>query len=349
MSPVLRLGLFLVLSFPLFPSALVAQDPTRVIIEGTLVNDLTGEPVGGAEISLSEIGLHLFSDSVGHFRLTDLELGSYRLTITAEGFRVAEGDFLVDKSGTFGVRLEPLGDPEDRELGQARGIVRDQASGKAIEAAEVSLPALSRTTLTGANGRFRIRNIPPGNYLMRTEHLGYGFRTDSVSVPPGHLVTVEIELSVVPIELDPILVVAEPQLLSLDLAGFYDRREATLGTFLTRDQIVAKQPLFTTDVFNSIIGTRVMMGTGTDKAVVLRSGMRQSLRGGDTPRFCGPTVYLDGMIFQRGGVGSESAYLDRIVRPDQIAGLEVYTSSATVPLQYKGAGADCGVIVIWTR
>jgi len=92
----------------------------------------------------------------------------------------------------------------------------------------------------------------------------------------------------------------------------------------------------------------VVGGSGFDRAVVLRSGFRLTTSSvGDTP--CGPTVYLDGMLMERGGQGSESAFVDRIVRPSEIAGIEVYTSGATTPLQYKGMGSECGVIVIWTR
>ncbi len=42
------------------------------------------------------------------------------------------------------------------------------------------------------------------------------------------------------------------------------------------------------------------------------------------------------------------AFLDNLVRPVVIAGIEVYNSPASMPLQYN-FGGECGVIVIWTR
>jgi len=38
------------------------------------------------------------------------------------------------------------------------------------------------------------------------------------------------------------------------------------------------------------------------------------------------------------------------VRPEDIAAIEVYKSSAETPMQFQGAdGGPCGTIVIWTR
>jgi len=159
------------------------------------------------------------------------------------------------------------------------------------------------------------------------------------------VVTVEAALSIAPIELDPITVVGEPRLLSLDLSGFYDRRNATAGVFLTREEILERRPLLTTDLFKTLPGARVL--EGLEPAVYLRAGLRPGF--GGTDGLCGPTVYLDGILYERGGRGSKSSLLNRIAQPDQIAGLEVFSNSATTPLQYKEQGSDCGVILIWTR
>lgn len=341
--PLLILALTLV--SPLVPTRLASQEPVKVVVEGTLVSDITGEPVRGAEINLSGIDLHVYSDSVGHFRLVAVAPGSYWLSITAEGFLAAEGEFVVDRAGAFTIRLQPLEGAKLAERGMVRGIVRDLESGMPLESAQLYFPALSRTTLTDASGEFSFPDLPPGRLLMRTEHLGYQSRSDTLTLPPGHVVTVEVELSIAPIELDPITVVGEPRLLSLDLSGFYDRRNATSGVFLTREEILERRPLLTTDLFKSLPGARVL--EGLEPAVYLRAGLRPSLQGPDG--LCGPTVYLDGILFERGGRGSKSSFLNRIAQPDQIAGLEVFSSSATTPLQYNGQGSDCGVILIWTR
>jgi len=49
------------------------------------------------------------------------------------------------------------------------------------------------------------------------------------------------------------------------------------------------------------------------------------------------------------------ADLNMMVAPEEIVGMEVYTSAATAPVQYKGlssdsrAGRGCGSIIVWTK
>lgn len=343
----LRMVLLLVVACSALPHLLVGQDTIRVTVEGTVLNGVTGKPIRGAEINLSDLGLRVLSDTGGSFLLADLVLGTYHLSIRADGFQSVDGEFRVERAGAFTVRLRPLGGGGEPEYGQIRGTVRDRESGKALEGALTTLSPSSQSTLTDADGRFSFQEVPPGDLLLKIEYLGYGTVTDSNAVPSGHLVTVDVGLAVTPIELDPIQVEVEPLLISLALGGFYDRREGISGTFITQHQIASKHPTYTSDIFNNLPGVRIIGSIGLDRAVILRSGARLSLSG--LPELCGPTVYLDGMLMERGGPGSRSAFLDRIIRPDQIAGIEVYTNPATVPLQYKEVGSDCGVIVFWSR
>jgi len=42
--------------------------------------------------------------------------------------------------------------------------------------------------------------------------------------------------------------------------------------------------------------------------------------------------------------------LDNLVRPSEVSGVEVYTSTAGAPAQYAGAGGgDCGMVLVWTK
>ena len=43
----------------------------------------------------------------------------------------------------------------------------------------------------------------------------------------------------------------------------------------------------------------------------------------------------------------EVGHADARIRVNEIAGLEVYVSAASVPREFAGATAACGVIVIW--
>jgi hypothetical protein len=147
-----------------------------------------------------------------------------------------------------------------------------------------------------------------------------------------------------PIELEPIEVSVESRNLDLELSGFYDRREHTSGYFITREKIEERAPYYTTDLFQGMAGVKVLSSgwVGTQHAVLL-TGSRQYTN----QPVCYPSVWMDGQMVHQ-GEGIEPAYLDNLIRPEEIAGVEVYNSPASVPLQYHLYSA-CGVIVMWTR
>jgi len=41
--------------------------------------------------------------------------------------------------------------------------------------------------------------------------------------------------------------------------------------------------------------------------------------------------------------------LDLLPPPREIAGIEVYAGSATIPPQFNGMNRGCGVILVWTK
>ena len=60
---------------------------------------------------------------------------------------------------------------------------------------------------------------------------------------------------------------------------------------------------------------------------------------------CTPEVFIDGTKVMQG-----ADEVDNMVRPQEVAGVEVYNSTAGVPPQFSGAaGGDCGVVLIWTK
>lgn len=59
------------------------------------------------------------------------------------------------------------------EFGTVTGTVRDQASGAPLVGAQVIVHDLGIGTVTEPGGRFRIDGVPPGEYVLRAEHLGF--------------------------------------------------------------------------------------------------------------------------------------------------------------------------------
>jgi outer membrane receptor protein involved in Fe transport len=129
--------------------------------------------------------------------------------------------------------------------------------------------------------------------------------------------------------LSPVVVEAPRADERLRDVGFIQRMQSLSGTFITREDIVRQNPETTADLLRRVPGFRV--GSG---------GVVSAPR--ETQTLCaGVAYYIDGVHAD----GSELSF----VLPNAVAGIEVYTSAATVPIQYQFVGHPrCGVILIWT-
>ncbi len=87
-----------------------------------------------------------------------------------------------------------------------------------------------------------------------------------------------------------------------------------------------------TDVLRTVSGIQVIPSGST--------------LGGNTIRFTrtactDPRIYVDDLPIL-------AEDLDQFVAPDDIAGIEVYNSAATLPPRYARS-SNCGVVIVWTR
>ena len=216
--------------------------------------------------------------------------------------------------------------PPDRAALQ--GTVVDTDGGKGVRGAEVTLDGTGLRAFTDDKGRFHFETLRPGRYLLHVYRIGYETRTDSLVVPDGISMDVNLEISVAPIELPGIEVVTRSLL--LETRGFYDRRrQGFRGFFMDRPAIEKQDPLYVTDLFRSVPGVEVVNGS------YLRMSQSVTLLGGGLG--CEPSMWLD-------GIRSNIRNYDYI-RPDHIEGLEVYTGGGA-PGKYNDL---CGTVVIWTR
>jgi len=247
----------------------------------------------------------------------------------------------------------PGADPETREtsgFGRVRGRVvawegRDPLPGveivlaRVVDPVERSGPPPS-TLSTNEDGSFLFPELRPGLYTVRASLLGRGPVEDSVMVEPGRSLNLEIRLPTDPIPLEGIVVEVESRDLGLEIEGFFERRARQPGIFLTQDQIERRLANSIYDIFAGFSNVRVV-SSGIFKTVEFGGTRALTLTGG-----CYPPVWLDAQLVHLGGIGNPPL-LDQMVDPNEIAGLEVYTSTSRVPVRFN-VNAGCGVIVIWT-
>jgi TonB family protein len=116
------------------------------------------------------------------------------------------------------------------------------------------------------------------------------------------------------------------------LAPFYRHLTARGGDFITRADIARMAASRTSILLRTMRGVNLMTGAGGAMTVQL-SGHR-----------CPAAIFLDGAP-----LGARSFDFDMLA-PDALAGIEVFSMSSTLPLEYQtGDGVPCGAIGIWTR
>jgi hypothetical protein len=345
----------------------VLSSANGATLAGTIFDSLRAEPLAGARVYLEGTPYETRTDSAGGFRIEDLPEGRYQATFThphLDSLRAVHPPRPVDlaegrESSVFlaltpsmvptarpsipggGVAARPGGAGTEAS-GRIVGQVLEPTTGEAVADAAVRLPELGLAQISDAEGRFVFPAVPAGSYQLRVELLGRATLEDSVLVQKAQSVVLEIRLPVEPIPVPGVVVEVERRSAGLEDSGFYHRRATGRGIYISRKEIAERQPITTVDLFESRPGIRVI-GQGIRRAVLLTGSRTVSV----SPKPCWPAVWLNGQMLLPGGEDDPS-FLDDLVGPDEIDGLEIYTSPARIPVQYNIAGA-CGVIVIWTR
>ena len=317
-------------------------DPERVTIQGRIVDEVTRVPLAGVMVFFRTLGVSVQTDSTGQFEVKGLQKGVYELELSLDGYERTTGEFAVLVEGSFVTSMMPLNAAGDVPSGRFVGRVTDWESGEPVVSVDVQITELFMGGVTNEAGRFDMAAVPPGRYPVEFSSLGYATRVDTVEIVSGQTSDVKVRLSLDPLDIEPIEVIVEPRELILEDVGFYQRRNDGFGEFIDRAVIEVRGPHKLTDLFTGLPGVRLSPDASNplEQVVVLRGGR---LGGG----VCLPKVVLDGLVVPP--LPGAPVVIDRLVNPDGVAGIEIFPSSAGVPIKYAGADAACGVILIWTR
>jgi iron complex outermembrane receptor protein len=220
------------------------------------------------------------------------------------------------------------------QKGTVRGLVSD-STGRPVQGADVAIVGLRKLTRTDEYGRFALRKLPRGEAELSVRHLGYTPATLMVMVTGDAVDSVRIALIAQVAVLPGIEVSATELQKRLWIEEFHRRRSRGIGTFVTRDQILARNTSRPSDMFRTTPGVRIQRGRG------LRVNYSTSI---NPNRDCPPVLWLDG---QR-APGME---LDDLPLSD-IEGIELYHGPSTTPTQFSqslSGGVSCGTVVVWSR
>lgn len=220
-----------------------------------------------------------------------------------------------------------------------KGVLRDSGTKQPILLGTVALLdttlAVVDQVFTNEAGSFVLNAPRPGAYYVLADRLGYKRSVDGIlELGAGGSIDVDFFLRPEPLVLDSIVVAArrERDARHLNSVGFYERREQGFGHFITPEQIEKRAVFEPADLLRTIPGVRTVKDPFGTRVLFSRG-----------PRDCVPTIYLDAARV------ADSTSIEQMVAAEDIAAVELYTRATTVPLEWGGTGAGCGVVVIWTR
>jgi hypothetical protein len=226
-----------------------------------------------------------------------------------------------------------------RLFGTIDGVVSDTGLAP-LQGAFVSILGTKIRVGTGPNGRFRITKVPAGHYLVIVKRVGYHPTSGVVDVPAADTTRLAYTLDKLRVdELDPVVVTAKSP--SIRMSEFEQRRKLGLGEFMTAEEIQRRNSVFPTELFRKFKSVNV----SPSRTGPITEYFALSSREGGNPSLgaCPMQVYLDQVPLPN------PFNLDLLPPPRDIAGIEVYAGSATIPPQFNGYNRGCGVILVWTK
>lgn len=248
----------------------------------------------------------------------DLYLGPSRVVVTPDTQPI---DSLA------AVRRRRTGD------GRLTGVVTAVAGGRAIPGAYVSIRD-GPETRANARGEWTLVGVPLGTRVLEVRAVGYYPERVGVDVvaDAGPVRTALFTMRAV---LDTVTVVASR--VSRGMQGFEQRRRSGVGRYITSEEIVRRRPIQTSNLFSTVPGVFLERGTLGDTRIRMRGMFADR---------CAPSVYVDGHYMSTLSADD----IDSWIRPDEIAGIEIYRGAGTPPEFSIGLTQQyCGSIVIWTR
>ncbi len=220
--------------------------------------------------------------------------------------------------------------------GTVRGAGRTVVVGAKVVVTPVAVaggPAtgVGRGTNTDEDGHFRVPGVPAGRVTITVHRIGFAPLT--IDTLTSALPRLDVTLVPVAQKLAAVVVNARRHAnYTGPLAAFNRRRDLGFGRFITAADIDSRHPMLVSDMLRMVPGMSVLSSGPLN---------RLRLRGGT----CDPLVWLDGSP-------AMSGYLDvDAFDPTSLAGIEIYSGVATVPVELRGTRGEeaCGVIALWSR
>jgi len=211
------------------------------------------------------------------------------------------------------------------EHGSIVGLITD-AGGQPFPNARLVMDEAPEVR-SGSDGRFTIRNVPPGTRQVEIMSVGMAPVVTTVDVVARDSVPLSIQLRRVT-TLDVVRVTASARQKRF-FQGFTERQRLGLGHAMDSTEIGARGTMAA--LFGGFASTEVRSDRYGRVAAIMVGAPR-----------CAATLWIDG--FRQPDAEELSS-----MHPDEIAVVEVFPFALMVPVEFMSGTSRCGAVVIWTK
>jgi len=339
----------------LCPAAQRARGPAALI--GFVKDPDTGGPAVGAKVSLvyyeDQLGVRkvprvreIVADSLGRYRICGLpsnmdgKVQVFRGGISSGEVPAAvQNGFLALQSFSIGsnVRVATVTDT----AGKSKRVYSGNASvvgkvvsraGQPLAGARVTMDGTTAVAVSRANGDFVLDSLPSGTQSLTVRKLGYSATYFPVETSASAPQRVTISMN----DFVPTLAAMRTEaqaIQGLQMVGYTDRKVTGNGVYLDGNKLDHQASGFT-EMLRGVPGIRLTPATdGLHYRIVPTRGQSGCVN-----------IYLDGNLWQQVTPGD----IDAFVQPEEVAAIEVYTTS-NIPAEFiPPGGGQCTTVVAWT-
>jgi hypothetical protein len=216
------------------------------------------------------------------------------------------------------------------------GRVLDAETGAAVADAMILLEGTGLGSVTTSVGLFELSEVPPGDWVLRVQHIAYGELRERLTVESDTEVALRVVLSPTTIELEPIVVEG------VSRRDYEDRARGTASNVVTREQIEESYGTSQNLAFvlqRNVTGAHIRADRSGLGMICLEFRAPRSLR---DPTGCkSPTLFVDGVRIQNVRPLWSTFPIEDIERME-------FVPSVEAGARY-GTDSNYGVLLIETR
>ena len=239
-----------------------------------------------------------------------------------------------------------------------RGQVVRAAGSTPVDGAVVSLRENGRVVTTSATGAYALLDVAPGTYTLTVRKLGYAPLETQITLEPHRILEADLELDASAAQLLEGIAVRADSSRYGPVSAMAERMKYNAGgVFFLRAELDSARDKPLSDVLaKRAHGGHLVMYPKRGAILIATTrayGTITRVPNADpsdptSPKGCFCQVYIDGVLIYSPVGMSPAPDLGRF-NTGTLEAMEFYPGPASTPAQYRGDGAQCGTLLLWTR